>query len=111
MVGSLTRYVWLQEVIFHEDVEQTIYPVYQKNQRACIKSTSDPFDNGIMNGNELMNNMKKEKKKRWEEIITSTNMTHNIRKAWKSIKHPSNDPISSIAPCIVSASCSQIAHQ
>ena len=39
MVGSSTRYVWLQEGIFHDDVEQTIYPVYQKNQRACMKST------------------------------------------------------------------------
>ena len=39
MVGSWTRYVWLLEGIFQEDVvEQTTYPVYQKNQRACLKS-------------------------------------------------------------------------
>ena len=39
MVSSWTRYVWPQESIFHEDVEQTIYPVYQKNQRSFMKST------------------------------------------------------------------------
>ena len=56
-----------------------------------------------------MNNMKEEKKKRWEEVITSTNMTHNSRKGCKIIKHLSNDPTSPIAPCIVSAN--QVAHQ
>ena len=40
---------------------------------------SDPFDNGtIETGNELMNNMKEEEKKRWKDVITSTNMTHII---------------------------------
>ena len=55
-----------------------------------------------------MNNMKEEKK-RWEEIITSTNMTHNSHKAWKIIKHLSNDPTSPIAPCLVSTN--QVAHE
>ena len=41
-----------------------------------------------------MNNMKEEKKKRWEEVITSTNMTHNSRKAWQTI-NLSNNPSSS----------------
>ena len=114
MVRSWTRYVWLLEGIFYEDVEQTTYPVYQKNQRACVKSTrkyaSDPFDNGtIETGNALMNNMKEEKKKRWDEVITSTNMTHNSRKAWKIIKNLSNDPTSPIAPCLESVN--QVAHQ
>ena len=45
--------------------------------------------------------MKEEKKKRWEAVITSTNITHNSRKAWKIIKHLSNDPTSPIAPCLV----------
>ena len=56
-----------------------------------------------------MNNMKEEKKKRWEEVITSTNMTHTSRKAWKIINHLSNDPTSTTAPCLVSAN--QVAHQ
>ena len=53
--------------------------------------------------------MKEEKKKRWEDVITSTNMTHNSRKAWKIIKHLSNDPTSPIAQCLVSEN--QVAHQ
>ena len=73
---------------------KSLYEEYKKQY------ASDPFDNGtIETGNALMNNMKEEKKKRWEEVITSTNMTHNSRKAWKIIKHLSNDPTSPIAPC------------
>ena len=53
--------------------------------------------------------MKEEKKKRWEEVITSTNMTHNSHKAGKIIKHLSNDSTSPITPCLVSAN--QVAHQ
>ena len=71
---------------------------------------SDPCDNGtIETRNALMNNMKEEKKKRLEEVITLTNMTHNSRKAWKIIKHLSSDPTSPIAPCLVSVN--QVAHQ
>ena len=62
----------------------------------------------ITYGNALMNNMKEEKKMRSEEVI-ATNMTHNSRKAWKIIKHLSNDPTSPIAPCLVGAN--QVAHQ
>ena len=40
--------------------------------------------------------------KRWEEIITSTNMTHTIRKVWKTIRKLSNDPTTSNHPCLVS---------
>ena len=49
------------------------------------------------------------KGKRWEEVITSTNMTHNSRKAWRMIRKLSNDPTTSNPPCLVSAS--QVAHQ
>ena len=55
-----------------------------------------------------MNNMKEEKK-RWEEVITSTNMTHNSHTAWKIIKNISNNPTSPIDPCLVSTN--QVAHQ
>ena len=83
---------------------KSLYEEYKKQY------ASDPFDNGtIESGNALMNNMEEEKKKRWEEVITSTNMTHNSRKAWEIIKHISNDPTSPIAPCLVSAN--QVAHQ
>ena len=58
--------VWLLEGIFQEDVEQTTYPVYQRNQGACMKTTKntyarDSFDNSTMEtGDALMNNMKEE---------------------------------------------------
>ena len=35
-------------------------------------------------------------------------MTHNSRKAWKTIRKPSNDPTTSNPSCIVSAN--QVAH-
>ena len=53
--------------------------------------------------------MTEEERKRWEEGITSTNMTNNSRKAWKTIRKPSNDPTTSNPPCLVSAN--QVAHQ
>ena len=61
---------------------KSLYEEYKKQY------VSDPFDNGtVETGNALMTNMKEEKKKRWEEVITSTNMTHDSRKVWKIIKH------------------------
>ena len=54
-------------------------------------------------GNALLNSMIEEKKRRWEEVITSTNMTDNSRQAWKTIRMLSNDPTSSSPPCLVSA--------
>ena len=81
-----------------------------KSRYEKYKNASDHFDHGtIETGNRLMNNMKVEKKKRWEDVITSTNMTQTSRKAWKIIKHLSNDPTSHIVPCLVSAN--QVPHQ
>ena len=83
---------------------KSLYEEYKKQYAI------DPFDNGtIETGNALMSNTKEENKKRWDEVITSTNMTHNSRKVWKIIKHPSNDLTSHIAPCLVSAN--QVAYQ
>ena len=53
--------------------------------------------------------MMEEKKRRWEEVITFTNMAHNSRKAWKAIRKLSNDPTTSLPPCLVNAN--QDAHQ
>ena len=60
-------------------------------------------------GNLLLDKMTVEKTKIWEEVITSTNITHNSRKAWKTINKLSNDPTSSNPPCLVTAN--QVAHQ
>ena len=65
--------------------------------------TGGPFDNGnIETGNALMNNMKEEKK-RWEEVLTSINMTHNSRKALSEISHTQHCPICvTVNPVLVS---------
>ena len=52
--------------------------------------------------------MKEEKKKRWEEVITSIDLTHNSRKAWQTIKKLSNYPTSPNPPCLVNSN--QVAH-
>ena len=72
--------------------------------------SNSPFDDGTMeSGNALLDSMIEDKKRRWEEVITSTNMTHNSRQAWKTIRMLSNDPTSSSPPCLVNAN--QVAHQ
>ena len=53
--------------------------------------------------------MAEEKKRRWEEVITSTNIKHNSRETWKTIRMSLNDPTISIPPCLVCAN--QVAHQ
>ena len=52
--------------------------------------------------------MKEEKKKRWEEVITSIDLTHNSRKAWQTIKKLSNNPTSPNPLCLVNSN--QVAH-
>ena len=59
---------------------KSLYEEYNKQY------ASDTFDKVTLDtGNALMNNLKEEKEKRWEEAIISANMTHNSRKAWKII--------------------------
>ena len=84
-----------------------------KSMYVCIlpkkQYASGPYDNStIETGDALINNMKEEKK-RWEEIITTTIMTHNSRKAWNTIRNISDDSASSTPLYLVSAN--QVAHQ
>ena len=86
------------------DESKNLYEAYKQQY------SSNPFDNRIMeSGNLLLDKMTEEKRKIWEEVITSTNMTHNSRKAWKTINKLSNDPTSTNPPCLVTAN--QVAHQ
>lgn len=65
----------------------SLYEAYKKQY------SSNPFaDKTIETGNMLINIMAEEKKNKWEELITSTNLTHNSRKAWKTLRKISNDP-------------------
>ena len=86
------------------DESNNLYEAYKQQY------SNNPFDNRTMeSGNLLLDKMTEEKRKIWEEVITSTNMTHNSRKVWKTINKLSNDPTSSNPPCLVTAS--QVAHQ
>ena len=65
--------------------------------------SSNPFDNRTMESeNLLLDKMTEEKRKIWEEVITSTNKTHNSRNAWKTINKLSNDPPNLIKPSMSS---------
>ena len=82
---------------------QSLYEAYKKQY------TSNPFAEGTLEtGNKLIDTMKEEKKKRWEEVITSIDLTHHSRKAWQTIKKLSNDPTSPNHPCLVNSN--QVAH-
>ena len=64
----------------------------------------DPFgETTIDTGNTLIDKMKDEKKK------SSTDLTHNSRRAWKTIRKLSKDPTTPNPPCLVSAN--QVTHQ
>ena len=86
------------------DESKNLYEAYKQQY------SSNPFDNRTMeSGKLLLDKITEEKRKLWEEVITSTNMTHNSWKAWKTINKLSNDPTSSNPPCLVTAN--QVAHQ
>ena len=76
----------------------------QWNSPQAIPLTIEPWY-----GNLLLDKITEEKRKIWEEVITSANVIHNSRKAWKTINKLSNDPTSSNPPCLVTAN--QVAHQ
>ena len=80
---------------------QSLYEARNNTQATLAEGT-------LETGNKLTDTMKEEKKKRWEEVITSIDLTHNSRKAWQTIKKLSNDPTSPNPPCLVNAN--QVAH-
>ena len=83
---------------------KSLYEAYKKQY------SSNPFDDRtIDSGNRLLDRMSEEKRRRWEEVITATDMTANSRKAWTTIRKLSNDPTSSNPPCLVTAN--QVATQ
>ena len=83
---------------------KSLYEVYKK------QDISNPFDSTTLDtGNELISKMVAENKRRWEEMITSTDLTGNSRKAWQTTRKIYNDPTASKPPCLVTAN--QVAHQ
>ena len=86
------------------DESKSLYEAYKKQY------SIDPFgETTIDTGNTLIDKMKDEKKKSWEEVITSTDLTHNSHRAWLTIRKLSNDAITQNPPCLVNAN--QVAYQ
>ena len=74
------------------------YKAYKK------KYMSKTFDSTTLDtGNHLISKMEAENKRIWEEMITLTDLTGNIRKAWQTIRKISNEPNISKPPCLVTA--------
>ena len=75
--------------------------LYETNKK---QYSIDPFgETAIDTGNTLIYKMKDDNKKSWEEVITSTDLTHNSRRAWQTIRKLSNDPTTPNPPCLVNA--------
>ena len=69
----------------------------------------NPFDNTTLDTrNELISNMAAENK-RWEDMITSTNLTGNSRHTWQTIRKISSEPRAPNPLCLVTAN--QFAYQ
>ncbi|XP_071480569.1 uncharacterized protein [Diadema antillarum] len=57
-----------------------------------LRFEDDPFsDDTIELGEALANSITEERRKKWQELIESTDMTHSSRKAWKTIRILGND--------------------
>ena len=73
---------------------KSLYEAYKKQYMG------NPFDSTTVDtGNELISKMAAENKRRWEDMITSTDLTGNSRK---------DDPSASKPPCLFTAN--QVAH-
>ena len=82
---------------------QSLYQAYKKQY------WGNPFAEGTLEtGNKLIDTPKEEKKKRFEEVITSIELTHNSRKAWQTIKKLYNDPTFPNPLCLVNSN--QVKH-
>ena len=86
------------------DESKTSYEAYQEQYRC------NPLGDGTIDaGNKLIELMAEHNKERWQKMITSIDLTHNSRNAWKTIQIISNDPTTPTSPCLVNAN--QVAHQ
>ena len=72
---------------------RSLYEAYKKQY------SHDLFGNTTIEaGTRLFDRMTEEKRKIWEEVIKSTELTHNSHNAWQAIKNLANDPTTSTPP-------------
>ena len=70
--------------VMHDTYDDDSVTLAKKWVIGTVQYMSNPFDNTTLDtGNELISKMAVENKRRWEEMITSTDLTGNSRKAWQ----------------------------
>ena len=78
---------------------KNLYEAYKRQY------SSNHFGEGTLEtGAKLIDTMKEQKRKNWKKVITSTDLNHNSRKAWQTIRKLSNDATSTNPPCLVNTS-------
>ena len=72
--------------------------------------SEDTFSEDTMNAGEtLMAAISEDRRKSWQDLIESVDMTHNSKRAWSTIKKINNDPKKATLHSNVTAD--QVAHQ
>ena len=75
---------------------KSLYEAYKKQYMSNL------FDSTTLDtGNELISKMAVENKRRWVEMITSSDLTGSSWKAWQTIRNISNDTIAPTPLCLV----------
>ena len=105
ILENYARFIELLCVVFRRHIPRGCRSNYIIGQYS-----SNPFGEGTLEtGTKLIDTMIEQKMNKWEEVITSTDLTHNSRKAWQTIRKLPSDPTSTNPPCLVHAN--QVAHQ
>ena len=82
----------------------------KKSLHSWKQYMSNPFDiTTIDTGIGLISKMAAENKRRWEEMITSTDLTDNSRKAWQTIRKDLQRPTAPKPRCL--ATGNHVSHQ
>ena len=86
------------------DQSKDMYEDYQK------RFVEDPFNEDTVRvGDALLDEISEARRSKWKEMIESTDFTHSIRKAWKTINTLTKDYTEPQQQCKVTAA--QVAHQ